>query len=106
MDVSTNLPDLISQLTGVAASGDITMASILLTAILSAFLVVRVLVGPWARNPVHLVVAMVGAVVAGLLVVGIPLPIFEDAVTQRVTIFIGAVVFTLGFDRAMKRSAT
>ena len=43
------------------------MAEIVLSALGTAFFLVRVVKGPWMRNPQYLAAALTGALIAGLL---------------------------------------
>jgi membrane associated rhomboid family serine protease len=54
-----------------------TMSDLLLSAIFTAFTTVRVLRGPWLRNPQYLASGIVGAIVGALLLHGF-WPAYDD----------------------------
>ena len=77
------LTDLLLQL-GAGGDGSLSTASILMTAILSSFLVVRLLKGSWTRDPAALVVAMVGGTVVALVAKNLQVEWLADPLVTRI----------------------
>ena len=104
MNDEADIAMLTSQLLGDAGSAELSTASILMTAIFSSFLVVRLLKGSWTRDPAALVVAMVGGVVVALVARNMEVEWLADPLVTRIAISAGAFAFAFGFDMALKKA--
>ena len=74
--------------------------SIVLTALFSSFLTVKIVKGSWKRNPQYLVLSIVGGAVA-MVVLNILSPgSAEDFILGNVAAFVGAVATIFAYDAA------
>lgn len=74
------------------------MSDLLLSGIFTAFTMVRVLKGPWLRNPQHLATGILGAIVAVLLLHGLWPAYDGDFIIGGVTGIFGSWVEMALFD--------
>jgi|CXWK01.1.fsa_nt_gi uncharacterized membrane protein YoaK (UPF0700 family) len=75
------------------------LSLIALSAVLASFFAVRILKGPWRRNPQYLAVAIVGSIV-GALLLHAGWPQFDsDFVLPTIVSFIGSCAAVFAFDQ-------
>lgn len=74
------------------------MPDIILSALLSSFLIVRVFKGPWSRNPQYLAVCMVGSTAAMLLLNMVSPGSADGFIAGNGAAFMGAYAAVVIFD--------
>ncbi|MCC0028416.1 MAG: hypothetical protein R3D65_11375 [Zhengella sp.] len=71
----------------------------LLSAVLSAFFLVRILKGPWFRHPHYLGLAIIGSIAGKLLVASFAPDLASGMVAGSLAPLIGAAIAIMAFDR-------
>ena len=77
------------------------MPSVLISAILSSFLLVRLIKGPWLRYPQYLAVAMVGSGLAAIVAASFSPELADDFIAGNLIQFAGAYAGIQLFDRVV-----
>lgn len=74
------------------------MPNIVLSALLSSFLIVRVFKGPWLRNPQYLAVCIVGSAAAMLVLNSLSPGAADEFIAGNGAAFMGAYLAVIAFD--------
>ena len=77
------------------------MPDLVISGLFSSFLLVRVIKGPWLRNPQYLAVAMVGAVLAMLSLNAVEPGMADEFIAGNLAAFAGAFVAIAAYDLAL-----
>lgn len=75
------------------------MAETVLSALSTAFFMVRIVKGPWMRNPQYVAAALTGALVAGLLLNSFSEELEADFIFGSIAGLFGGWLGIFGFDR-------
>ena len=77
------------------------VSSLIMSAVFSSFLTVRIVKGPWLRNPQYLVLSVMGGA-AAMMALNVFSPGAADGfIAGNIAAFAGAVLSILAFDAAI-----
>jgi hypothetical protein len=78
------------------------MPTVVFSALLSSFFTVRILKGPWMRNPQYLAVTMVATSIAGMAADKFAPGLFDDFIAGNLIAFAAAALSIFAFDAVVR----